>query len=88
MSFEKIYTKAVELKGEAGLKASLPTPKSTRALVATPDADYLAEMAKCIFRSGFVWKIVENKWPDFERVFAGFNPKALATFSDERIEAI
>lgn len=88
MSFEKIYAKAVEFKGEAGLRASLPEPKSKRALVATPDADYLAEMTKCIFRSGFVWKIVENKWANFEQVFAGFNPRAVANFSDERIETI
>jgi len=88
MAFKKIYAQAVKLKGKEPLEASLPTPKSAKQLKATPDEDYLAEMAKCIFRSGFVWQIVENKWPNFEKVFAGFNPRAVASFSDERLEAI
>lgn len=88
MAFKKIYDKAVKLKGREELESLLPAPKTRRQLLATSDADYLAEMAKCIFRSGFVWKVVENKWPNFEKVFAGFNPKAVANFSDERLEAI
>ena len=88
MAFQKIYDNAVAQKGEEALAASLPQPKSVGELQSTPDADYLAEMAKCIFRSGFVWKIVENKWPNFEKVFKSFNPKVVANFSDERLEAI
>ncbi|HJL61854.1 MAG TPA: DNA-3-methyladenine glycosylase I [Pseudomonadales bacterium] len=88
MSFQKIYDEAVAQKGEEALADLLPQPKTNAELLAVPDADYLAEMAKCIFRSGFVWKIVEHKWPDFERVFVSFNPKAIANFSDERIETI
>ena len=38
--------------------------------------------------SGFVWQVVENKWPQFERAFAEFNPAAVASFSDERLEAL
>ena len=73
MSFQKIYDEAVAQKGEEALADLLPQPKTNAELLAVPDADYLAEMAKCIFRSGFVWKIVEHKWPDFERVFVSFN---------------
>ena len=88
MSFKKIHDRAVKLKGEKALKASLPNVKSARALSNTSDADYLEEMSKCIFRSGFVWKVVENKWPAFQKAFAGFNPKAVAHFSDEKLEAL
>lgn len=88
MAFQKIYDNAVAQKGEEALAALLLKPKSANALKSTPDADYLAEMAKCIFRSGFVWKIVENKWPNFEKVFKSFNPKVVANFSDERLETI
>ncbi len=88
MAFKKIYDRAVKLKGKKELEEALPTPKTARQLKAIDDSDYLAEMAKCIFRSGFVWKIVENKWPNFESVFAGFNPKAVAHFSDEKLEEI
>lgn len=88
MTFQKIYDAAVAQKGEQELLALLPEPKSPNALQDTPDADYLAEMARCIFRAGFVWKIVEAKWPNFEKLFASFNPKAVANFSDERLDAI
>ncbi len=87
-SFGKIYEQAVANKGEAELIAALPQPKSAKELKAIADADYLEEMAKCIFRSGFVWKIVDNKWPNFEKAFASFNPRAVANFSDERLESI
>lgn len=88
MAFQKIYDSAVAQKGEEALAALLPEPKSVSALQSTPDADYLAEMTRCIFRSGFVWKIVENKWPNFEKLFVSFNPKVVANFSDERLETI
>lgn len=88
MTFQSIYDRAVARKGEDAVKSSLPSVKSAKAVRATSDAAYLSEMAKCIFRAGFVWQIVENKWPDFERAFAEFNPRAVANFSDERLEAL
>jgi 3-methyladenine DNA glycosylase Tag len=88
MAFQKIYDEALEQKGEQALSELLPQPKQASDLLAITDADYLAEMAKCIFRSGFVWKIVENKWPNFEKVFKSFNPRVVANFSDERLETI
>jgi len=88
MSFDHIYAQAVANKGESGLTALLPKPKTTTALKKQPDSAYLAEMTACVFRSGFVWKVVENKWPQFERAFANFNPTAVAAFSDERLEAL
>ena len=45
-------------------------------------------MARCIFRAGFVWRVVDNKWPNFEEVFLNFNPLAVAYLSDERLEEI
>ncbi len=87
-SFDKIYKRAVKLKGEAGLKASLPKPATAAQLKKASDSDYLEEMTKCIFRSGFVWRVVENKWPGFLEAFANFNPRAVANFSDERLEEL
>jgi 3-methyladenine DNA glycosylase Tag len=88
MSFKKIHERAIKLKGEKALKASLPEVRSATALSSISDADYLEEMSKCIFRSGFVWKVVENKWPAFQKAFASFNPRAVAHFSDEKLEAL
>ena len=42
----------------------------------------------CIFRAGFVWRIIDYKWPGFESAFAKFNPLAVAHFSDERLEEL
>lgn len=86
--FAAILERAVARKGETELEASLPRPASAAALRAKGDDAYLREMARCVFRSGFVWRVVENKWDGFETAFAGFNPKAVAHFADERLEAI
>jgi 3-methyladenine DNA glycosylase Tag len=88
VAFKQIYARAVKRKGKQELESSLPQVKTRQALIRAADDSYLSEMTKCIFRSGFVWKIVENKWPNFETAFAGFNPKAIANFSDERLEAL
>ncbi|MFC1664811.1 DNA-3-methyladenine glycosylase I [Pseudomonadota bacterium] len=66
----------------------LPHAKSARSLAEIPDHRYLSEMAKCIFRSGFVWRVVENKWDNFERVFHDFDPASCASMSDEELETL
>ena len=45
-------------------------------------------MTKSVFQAGFVWRIVENKWNDFERVFYGFDVHRVAYLSDEEIESL
>lgn len=81
--FEAIYARAAERKGgEAALKTLLEPPDPA-ALAATPDDRALAQMAKCIFRSGFVWRVIEQKWPGFEAAFLGFEPVRLAFEPDE-----
>lgn len=74
-SFEEIYARAVVRKGgEDALRKLLPTGiKSADELVAIPDSRYLAGMTKAIFKAGFVWKIIDHKWLDFEDAFWGFD---------------
>ncbi len=87
--FQPIYERAVKRKGgEKALKQLLPKSLSARKLAAIGDDRYLAEMTKCIFRAGFVWKIIEAKWPNFEEAFYGFNPTGMAALSDEAIESL
>ena len=45
-------------------------------------------MSKCVFRSGFVWQIIENKWPGFEEAFDGFDVSGCAMLSDEDLERL
>jgi 3-methyladenine DNA glycosylase Tag len=34
-------------------------------------------MAERIFSAGFVWRVIEAKWPGFEEAFLGFQPQKL-----------
>jgi 3-methyladenine DNA glycosylase Tag len=87
--FHSIFERAAQRKGgETALEALLPRPKSRRALLRISDDRYLAEMTACVFRSGFVWKIIEAKWPAFEEVFAEFDTLACAMLADEDLETI
>ena len=88
-SFSAIYERAADVKAAPiALEALLPKPKTSAQLKRITDDRYLAEMTKCVFRSGFVWQIIENKWPGFEAAFAGFDTAACAMLSDEDLEQL
>ncbi len=88
-AFSVIYQQAAARKGGGeALEALLPKPKTAAQLNRITDDRYLAEMTKCVFRSGFVWQIIENKWPGFEAAFDGFDTAACAMLSDEALEQL
>ena len=88
-SFDSIFQRAAQRKGGIeALEAILPSAASDRVLKRRPDSAYLAEMTKCVFRSGFVWQIIERKWPGFEEAFADFDVNGCAMLSDEDLEAL
>ena len=43
-------------------------------------------MTKVVNQAGFSWKVIENKWPEFEEAFFGFDPEKLALVSPEQWE--
>ncbi len=87
-SFTQILERAEARKGgAAALKKLLPKVATTKALQATPDDRYLAMMTKCINQAGFSWKVIENKWPQFEEAFFGFDVFKLGLLSPEQWEA-
>jgi 3-methyladenine DNA glycosylase Tag len=87
--FSSIYESAAARKGGAdALEALLPKPKTAAQLKRIRDDRYLAEMTKCVFRSGFVWQIIEHKWTGFEAAFARFDTLACAMLSDEELERL
>jgi 3-methyladenine DNA glycosylase Tag len=87
--FSVIYEKAAARKGGAdALETLLPKPKSAAQLNRIGDDRYLAEMTKCVFRSGFVWQIIEHKWPGFEAAFDHFDTAICAMLSDEDLERL
>ena len=88
-SFDSIFQRAAERKGGvAALEGILPKVSSNRTLKNRPDSFYLAEMTRCVFLSGFVWKIIESKWPGFEAAFDGFDVSGCALLSDEDLERL
>ncbi|WP_116364117.1 DNA-3-methyladenine glycosylase I [Parahaliea mediterranea] len=85
--FETIHERAVlRHGGKAALNRLLPAVKSPRQLARTQDHRWLAEMARCIFQAGFVWRVVDNKWEGFEEVFFGFPPEKIVMLSPEQID--
>ena len=73
--------------GAAALKKLLPRVASKKQLCALGDDRYLAMMTRAINQAGFNWKVIENKWPQFEEAFFGFDPNKLGLLSPEQWEA-
>jgi 3-methyladenine DNA glycosylase Tag len=83
-SFKTIRARAAKRKGgEAALAALLPKVAGPKALAGLGDDRVLAEMTKRIFSAGFVWSVIEAKWPGFEAAFLEFAPKRLLAQPDE-----
>jgi len=86
-NFKQLYQRACDRKGgTAGLEYLLSTPLSDKQLLKITDDRWLAEFTKKVFQSGFVWRVVRNKWPDFERVFFEFNIDKILLMPDEMLE--
>lgn len=86
-SFQTIYRRACERKGgERVLEAMLRAPLPKANVEKIPDDRFLAAMTKQVFKSGFVWRVIEQKWPDFETVFFGFDVDKVLLMPDEMLE--
>lgn len=89
-TFAEIYDRAAGRKGGKAeldkLVAEWP-PKSRAELAAIPDHRWLAEMTRGVFRAGFNWRVIDNKWAGFEAAFHGFDPPLNAAMSEEEFDA-
>jgi 3-methyladenine DNA glycosylase Tag len=87
-TFKTIYKRAINRKGgKAALESLLPEVATPKALSAKPDSYFLAEMTRGIFQSGFVWSVINRKWPTFEEAFFDFNLTKLMKLSDDDWES-
>lgn len=87
-NFSDIYQRAAQRKGGAGaLEALLGQPLSSAQLARLPDRAWLSALTKKVFQSGFVWRVVEQKWPGFTEVFFQFEPEKMLLLSDEQLAA-
>ena len=85
-SFAPILETARTRLGASGLEARLAQPRSAAELKAMPDDRYLSQMELRIFRAGLKHSLVDAKWPAFEEVFHGFDPRRVRAISDEALE--
>jgi 3-methyladenine DNA glycosylase Tag len=89
IAFKTIRARAAKRKGgEKALSSLLPKVPSQKALASLKDDRVLAEMAKRVFSAGFVWSVIEKKWPGFEAAFLKFEPKRLNFQPDEFWEGL
>jgi 3-methyladenine DNA glycosylase Tag len=76
--FKRIRERAAKRKGgEKVLASLLPKKPNNKALARLGDDRVLSEMAARVFSAGFVWNVIDKKWPGFEEAFLEFNPKRL-----------
>jgi 3-methyladenine DNA glycosylase Tag len=86
--FAPILAAAQSRHGAAALEARLIEPASAAELQAKGDDRYLSQMSLRIFRAGLKHSLVDAKWPAFEEVFFGFEPRRVRAMSDEALEAL
>lgn len=83
-SFAAIQARAADRKGgEAVLASLLGSRPDNAALASVPDRRVLSTMAERVFSAGFVWSVIQQKWPGFEEAFLGFEPKRLIFQPDD-----
>lgn len=89
-SFSEIYDRAAARKGgEEALQFLLQVDvKTPQELAAIPEERYLSAITKAIFKAGFVWRVIDNKWDGFESAFWQFNVRRCAYMSEEDIDAL
>lgn len=58
----------------------IPAPKD--------DDEYFERMTKAIFQAGLNWKMIDNKWPNFQKAFANFSISKVAKFGDSQVSAL
>jgi 3-methyladenine DNA glycosylase Tag len=84
LSFQSIRARAADRKGGDEVLASLLGPKPDNSVLAgVTDDRVLSTMAQRVFSAGFVWSVIEQKWPGFEEAFLGFEPKRLLFQPDD-----
>jgi DNA-3-methyladenine glycosylase I len=52
------------------------------------DAGYFEEMTKAVFRSGFSWKVIENKWSNFQKSFSNFSVDKVSAFDERDVDRL
>jgi DNA-3-methyladenine glycosylase I len=52
------------------------------------DNGYLEELTKAIFQAGFSWRVIRDKWPNFQVAFDGFDLATVAGYGQPDVERL
>ena len=52
------------------------------------DDGYLEQLTKAVFRVGFSWAVIRDKWPGFLHAFEGFDMRKVADYEDADIDRL
>ncbi len=52
------------------------------------DDDYFERMNRAIFQAGLNWKVIENKWKNFQQAFSGFSIEKLAKLGERDVSSL
>lgn len=84
LAFGKIRERAARRKGgDEILQKLLGKAAYNAELAKVADDRVLSAMTQRVFSAGFVWSVIDAKWPGFEESFLGFEPKRLLFQPDE-----
>lgn len=84
LEFAEIRARASRRKGgDAVLASLLGQAPDNGAVASVGDDRILSTMAERVFAAGFVWRVIEQKWPGFEEAFLRFEPKRLLFQPDD-----
>ncbi|MBC8447133.1 MAG: DNA-3-methyladenine glycosylase I [Chloroflexi bacterium] len=52
------------------------------------DNGYLEHMTKAVFQAGFSWKVIGDKWPNFQQAFDGFDVEKVADYDTRDVDRL
>jgi 3-methyladenine DNA glycosylase Tag len=52
------------------------------------DSEYFGRMSRSLFTAGLNWNMIEKKWPNFDKAFAGFAPARVAKLSEKDVKRL
>jgi 3-methyladenine DNA glycosylase Tag len=85
--FDSLYQRAAERKGGVAILNLLLGENQQDELVSELGDDrILSAFSKKVFQSGFIWRVVENKWANFEELFFDFDLTKVLMMPEEMQE--
>lgn len=52
------------------------------------DNGYFEELTRAIFQAGFSWRVIRDKWPNFQQAFDGFDLSTVAGYGEPDVERL